>query len=104
MGDRVRRLGWLLGLVIAYVATARLGLALDAVGGFATLVWLPSGIALAVLLRLGPGLWPGVMIGAFTANLWNGAELPVALAIAVGNTLEAVVGARALAALGFRAS
>ena len=35
-------------LIAAYVGAAKLGLALDAVGGgFATLVWAPTGIACA---------------------------------------------------------
>jgi signal transduction histidine kinase len=101
MGTGVRQLLRLLCLVIAYVATARLGLALDAVGGFATLVWLPSGIALAALVRWGLGLWPGVLIAAFLANLWIGAAPLVALPIAAGNTLEAVLAAYGLAQVGF---
>src|SRR5207248_7102051 len=47
-------------LFAVYFVTARLGLRLDAVGGFATLVWPPSGIALAALVLFGPRLWPGV--------------------------------------------
>jgi signal transduction histidine kinase len=79
-----------------YAATARAGLTFDPVEGFATLVWPPTGIALAALLILGPDRWPGVFLGAFTANLLLGAPVPVAMAIGVGNTLEAVVGAALL--------
>ncbi|HXN41601.1 MAG TPA: MASE1 domain-containing protein, partial [Myxococcaceae bacterium] len=77
----------------AYVVTARLGLLLDAVGGFATLVWPPSGIALAALLIGGYRLWPAIALGAVVVNAWVGAPLGVALGIAVGNTLEAYLGA-----------
>ena len=95
----------LLALAALYVAAARIGLAIDAVAGFATLVWAPSGIALAALLLRGDRLWPGVLIGAFVANTLTGAPLLVALGIATGNTLEAVVGAYALRRIpGFRAS
>src|ERR1700682_6351094 len=79
-------------LFLAYVVTARLGLLMDAVAGFATLVWPPTGIALAALLLFGRRLWPGVLAGALCVNLMVGASLPVALAIATGNTLEALVG------------
>jgi len=79
-------------LSIAYFVTARLGLLMDAVAGFATLVWPPTGIALAALLLVGRRLWPGVLAGALCANLFAGASLPVALAIAIGNTLEALAG------------
>ena len=88
--------GWPLEAALlgaAYVATAKLGLAMDAVSGFAALVWPPSGIALAALFVRGRRLWPGVTAGALAANLWAGAPLPVALAIAGGNTLAALAAA-----------
>ena len=90
-----KHITWSLALFATYVATARLGLALDPVGGFATLVWPPTGLALAALVR-GPRLWPAITAGAFAANVWSGAPPLVALGIAVGNTLEAVVGAQFL--------
>src|SRR5438552_1720906 len=77
-------------LFAAYFVTARLGLRLDAVAGFATLVWPPTGIALATLWLFGYRLWPGVFAGALCVNLVAGAPLPAALGIASGNTLEAV--------------
>lgn len=95
----LERAAWLLGLFAAYVATAKLGLALDPVGGFATLVWPPTGIALAALVRRGPGLWPAVAVGAAVANLTSGAPWPVAAGIATGNTLEALIGARVLSSV-----
>jgi len=79
-------------LFVAYVVTARFGLRMDAVGGFATLVWPPTGISLAALLLFGRRLWPGILLGALCANLVTGAPLPVALGIAAGNTLEALAG------------
>jgi signal transduction histidine kinase len=96
---QVLRLG---GLALAYFATARIGLTLDAVSGVATAVWPPTGISLAVLLLYGTGLWPGVTLGAFAANFSNGVPPAPALAIAVGNTLEAVVGAALLRRAGLR--
>jgi signal transduction histidine kinase/ActR/RegA family two-component response regulator len=70
-----------------------MGLAVAAVHQFASLVWLPTGIALAALLLGGLRLWPGVALGAFLVNAWIGAPIPIALGIALGNTLEAVLGA-----------
>ena len=87
-------------LFLAYVVTARLGLLMDAVAGFATLVWPPTGIALAALLLFGQRLWPGVLAGALCVNLMVGATLPVALAIAIGNTLEALAGSWLLRRVG----
>jgi signal transduction histidine kinase len=103
-GDRLtRRIIAIAALAVAYFVTARLGLALDAVRGFATLVWPPTGIALAALLLFGHRAWPGVALGAFAANLSIGASPLLALGIACGNTLEALVGASLLRRIpGFR--
>src|SRR3989338_1123266 len=75
-----------------YLATAKMGLMLDAVSGFATVVWPPTGIALAGLLLFGYRLWPSIAIAAFLANIDAGASWPIACGIAMGNTLEAVAG------------
>lgn len=88
-----------------YILAARLGLTMDAVSGFATLVWPPTGIALSALLLFGYRLWPGVFLGALVANVLAGAPIVVGLGIGVGNTLEAVLGAYALRRIpGFRNS
>ena len=83
-------------LAVVYVAAARLGLLMDAVSGFATLVWPATGIALVALVRLGGRVSPGIFVGAFVINVWSGAPPLVALGIAVGNTLEACAGAWAI--------
>jgi two-component system, cell cycle sensor histidine kinase and response regulator CckA len=83
-----------LGLALAYAATARIGLAV-AVQPHVTLFWPPTGIAVAVLFRAGLQYWPGVYLGMVLAN----AEyLPSLLpfAIAAGNTLGPVLAAAAL--------
>jgi signal transduction histidine kinase len=85
----------------AYAATARLGLSFDALGGVATTVWPPSGIALATLVLFGPRAWPLIALAAFLVNANTGIPLWGAAIIAVGNTLEAFVGATLLARFGF---
>ena len=75
-----------------YFSAAKLGLSLDAVSGFATAVWPPTGIALAALALFGYRLWPGIALGAFLVNASAGAPVLVASGMAIGNTLEAVVG------------
>jgi signal transduction histidine kinase len=97
----IRRLPAVLLLALAYAVLARMGLALDAVGGFATLVWPPTGLSLAALWLWGGSLWPGVLLGAFAANVTAGAPPAVAAAIAAGNTLEALVGLMLLRRAGF---
>lgn len=80
----------LLGVI--YVATAEVGLSLDAVGGVAAAVWPPAGIALAALVLYGARLWPGIAVGAVFVNWWAGAPLLVAGGMALGNTLAALAG------------
>lgn len=64
---------------------------LDAVSGFATYVWPPSGIAVAALMLGGIRLWPGITAAAFVVNLMIGGGPLSAIGIAIGNTLEPVV-------------
>lgn len=92
----VRYAAELTALTALYVVAARWGLGLGAVAGFATLVWPPTGIALAAVLLRGYRMWPAIAAGAVIANVWMGAPLPVALGIGVGNTLEPMLGAYAL--------
>jgi signal transduction histidine kinase len=97
--------GRVVAVAVVYIVAARAGLQLDAVSGFATLVWAPTGIALAALLLGGYRIWPGVFLGALIANVWTGAPVVVALGIATGNTLEALLGSYALRRIpGFRLS
>src|SRR5438874_7381385 len=96
-----RRALELFGLFAAYVVTARLGLSFDALGGIATTVWPPTGLALAALLMGGVGLWPAITGAAFVANVMAGIPLWAAAMIATGNTLEAVLAAMVLRRAGF---
>src|SRR5438034_8966003 len=96
---RVKYIGKVAAIAVLYVLAARAGLQLDAISGFATLVWPPTGIALAALLLGGFALWPGVFLGAVVANILTGAPLLIAGGIGIGNTLEALLAAYALTRL-----
>lgn len=96
-----RRVIYSVILFAAYFATAWLGLNLDAVSGFASYIWLPTGIAIAALLLWGMELWVGIFAAAFLVNLVMGAPLPAAAAIGVGNTLESIAAVFLLRYLGF---
>ncbi len=101
------RPGYWLGVAAvtgAYVATAKFGINLSVAHGVITPVWAPSGISLAALLLLGSRFWPAVALGALIANATSGADPAVAAGIAVGNTLEALVGSSLLRRVGFRVS
>ena len=93
MHRRVADIAIGVGVIGVYILAARIGLSLDAAAGFATLVWPPTGIALAALLLLGVRFWPAVFIGAVIANLLTGAPVLVALGIGCGNAGEALVAA-----------
>src|SRR5215470_6460312 len=86
---------------IAYVTTAHFGLSFDALAGIATTVWPPTGIALAALVLRGTQLWPAVALAAFAVNVTTGIPIWSAAIIAIGNTLEAFVGASLLRRLSF---
>ena len=86
----------LAALAAAYLGAAKIGIELPAARGVITPVWAPTGIAIAALFLWGSRLWPAVAVGAFLANATSGADIPVAAVIAVGNTLEAIVGSALL--------
>jgi PAS domain S-box-containing protein len=87
------RIAWLAGLTLVYFAAGKLGLSLAFTHASASAVWPPAGVALGALLVVGRDLWPAVLLGAFLVNLSTTGDVPSSLGIAVGNTLEAVVGA-----------
>ncbi len=76
-----------------YLAAAKLGLSLAFVNASATAVWPPTGIALAALLVLGYRVLPGILLGAFLANLTITGLTATTIGIAAGNALEALAGA-----------
>ena len=81
------------GVGVLYFATGKFGLSLDAVSGVAVAVWPPTGIALVALVLYGYYLWPSIALAAFLVNLSVGVPVLVAGGMALGNTLEAVLGA-----------
>ncbi len=101
MTARIRRSLDYAVVFVGYVATARFGLSFDALAGIATTVWPPTGIALAALVLRGTRLWPAVSLAAFVVNVTTGIPIWGAAIIAVGNTLEAVVGASLLRRFSF---
>jgi PAS domain S-box-containing protein len=80
-------------LIAIYFICGKLGLRLASVHPNATLVWAPAGIALATLLLLGYRMWPTVFIGALLVSWTTGSTGFASIGIAIGNTLEALLGA-----------
>ena len=83
------KLAW---LALAYALLAKTFLVFLAPDGVTSIVWPPSGLALAALLLGGVKYWPAVLLGAFAGNLMAGSSALVSLSIASGNTLEALAG------------
>ena len=59
----------ILAIALVYFAAAKLGLSMAFVAEQVTAVWPPAGIALAAVLLLGYRAWPGILLGAFLANV-----------------------------------
>lgn len=74
-------------IALAYFVAGIIGLSVPFIDSHITLIWAPTGIAVAALLRWGMSLWPALGIGAFAVNLWIGSSPGLALGIAVGNML-----------------
>jgi len=88
-----RRLWLLVAIAAAYFVAGKLGLQLAFSNPSATPVWAPTGIALATLLLAGYDVWPAILVGAFFVNLTTAGSVATSLGIAVGNTVEGLVGA-----------
>src|SRR5439155_12543119 len=77
-------------LAIAYFIAGKLGLMLASLHASASPVWPPAGIALAAMLLFGYRVWPAIFVGAFVVNLTTAGNVATSVAIAAGNTLEAL--------------
>jgi len=79
--------------IFVYFVAGKFGLMLASLHASASPVWPAAGIALGALLVLGYRGWPAIFIGAFFVNLTTAGNVATSLAIASGNTLEALCGA-----------
>ena len=85
-------LATLFAVALAYFVLAKLGLQLASINPSASPIWAPTGVALAAVILAGLRIWPAILIGAFAANAATAGTLETSAVIAVGNTLEGVVG------------
>ncbi|GGY37531.1 CHASE domain-containing protein [Pseudoduganella albidiflava] len=100
-GPLMAHAGRIVLCTLAYLAGAAICILVSVPTGNNSPVWLPTGIALAAVLRFGWPILPGVAAGAFLVNLYlmaNGSgpgalHVAAALGIAAGNTLAAAAGA-----------
>jgi len=83
----------LLGIGIAYFVLAKIGLTLASTNPSTSAIWPATGFALASVLVWGYRAGPAVLVASFAANVTNVGSIYAATAIALGNTLEALVAA-----------
>ncbi|MDE2223277.1 MAG: PAS domain S-box protein [Candidatus Omnitrophica bacterium] len=92
--------GWTFAVAFVYGLTAWGFLQFSLSGTNASPVWPPSGIAFVAVSFLGYRIWPGIWLGAFLANMtmcfhqgWPlVSSIAVSALIAIGNSLEALLG------------
>src|ERR1700748_3883621 len=85
--------GGLVAIGVIYFALAKGGLALASIHPSATPIWPPTGAALAAMLLWGYRTSPAILTAAIIAKATTARSVATAIAIATGNSLEAVVGA-----------
>lgn len=90
------------GIAALYVATGKFGFLLAIPPGNVTIVWPPSGLALAAVLWLGHRAWVGIWFGSVLVNTWFFAGFThpfsvvasaISFGIGMGSTLQALLGA-----------
>ncbi|MBT7952708.1 MAG: hypothetical protein HN764_13855, partial [Gammaproteobacteria bacterium] len=109
MVQRIRKIfdnQWVIAtfvISIAYFATGRVGQILAIDPGNVTLIWPPSGIALAAYLLIGKRSLPGIFLGAVVVNghsllvttditaTFN--SLFIIMNIGIGSSLQPILGA-----------
>lgn len=89
-------------VTLAYLLTAKLGLMVPYKESVVTLIWLPTGIAVAAIMRWGYISLPAIFIAAFVAEFFvQGLSFFTTSAIACGNTLAPMATAYLLTKLQF---
>jgi len=78
------------GVAVLQYLAVKLGLVMGIAHGNVSPVWPATGFAIAVLLRYGVNLWPGVAVGSFLGLIQTGVGTPVAMGEAAAALLEAV--------------
>jgi len=90
-----------LAVVLIYIITGKLGLMLAVPPGYASAIFPPAGIAIAITYIAGKRVLPAIFVGSLILNLWvgytannhfNRIGLAVAVLIAVASTIQALCG------------
>jgi PAS domain S-box-containing protein len=82
-----------IALAIVYFIAGKFGLSLAFDNPSASPIWAPTGIALAAILMFKFRVTPAIFLSAFLVNFTTAGNIFTSVGIAVGNSLEALVGA-----------
>lgn len=80
-----------IGLILIYIIAAKISLSFATVSGSATLIWIPGGIALAIVFLGGKRYLAAVFIGALITSIIIHNPWVINLGTAIGNTLEVYI-------------
>lgn len=78
---------------VMYFLTGKLGLRVANINPSASPVWAPTGIAIGAFLIAGFEIWPAILLAAFLVNLTTAGNIGTSVGVAIGNTLEGLLGA-----------
>ncbi len=80
-------------ITVIYFLAGKFGLSLASINPSISPVWPPTGIALVTLLLFGYRMHPAILLGAFFINVTTAGNILTSFGVAIGNTLEALLGA-----------
>ncbi len=83
----------MVGLIVAYVLTGKVGLIFAYGHPAASLIWPPAGIALGAFIVFGYRVWPAILVGAVLLYAATIGPSFAVMTMAAGNTVEGLVGA-----------
>ena len=82
----------LLGMALLYAALTQVSVTYLSLNGRISIVWLPGGLALAMVLLVGKRYAASVLLGEVMGILFRGGALTNAVSIGVGNALAPLLG------------
>lgn len=88
----------IVAIFLLFFVTAQIGLSLSPIQPYISLIWAPSGIALAAFILYGNRVWPAVFAAAFLVSVLRDCPILVALAMAAGTTAAPALGAHYMSA------
>lgn len=83
----------IVAIFLLFFVTAQIGLRLNPLQSHISLIWAPSGIALAAFILYGNRVWPAVFAAAFLVSVLRDYPVLIAVVIAAGTTAAPALGA-----------